>query len=48
MLFSIACVIDSKYNLKGTKHVIRTSSNAFNCDAPITYSNFENTLRECI
>lgn len=46
MLFHVSWVIDLKYNLKCTKHIIRKLTSTLNFDAPITYCNLGNILTE--
>ena len=46
MLFPLACVMDPRYNLSGTKFIIDQISNALTFNMPITYRNLEQTLTE--
>lgn len=44
MLFPLTSVMDSMYNLRGTKYIIDKITIRLNLYAPITHSNFENML----
>lgn len=46
MLFPLACLMDHRYNLEGTKLVITQISNTLNFETPIIYRNIESCLCE--